>query len=81
MDTTGPGWYPDPAGAPIERWWDGARWTPYTQPLGYAQFQRQYARSARATGALARLILWIVGIVVAVVVLVAVLAYVSVATH
>lgn len=21
------GWYPDPAGAPIARWWDGQRWT------------------------------------------------------
>ena len=21
------GWYPDPSGAPRERWWDGAQWT------------------------------------------------------
>lgn len=26
-----PGWYPDPAGGPGRRWWDGARWTSYTQ--------------------------------------------------
>jgi hypothetical protein len=81
VDTISPGWFPDPAGAPVERWWDGARWTPYTQPLGYAQFQQQTVRSARATGTLARLVLWGVGIVVAVVVLVFVLAYVSIATH
>lgn len=24
------GWYPDPAGAPEWRWWDGYRWTEYT---------------------------------------------------
>lgn len=29
---TPPGWYPDPSGAPTNRWWDGYRWTPYMQP-------------------------------------------------
>lgn len=24
------GWYPDPYGAPFERWWDGAGWTEHT---------------------------------------------------
>ena len=24
------GWYPDPAGAPVHRWWDGGRWTEHT---------------------------------------------------
>jgi hypothetical protein len=24
------GWYPDPYGAPYERWWDGAQWTDHT---------------------------------------------------
>lgn len=24
------GWYPDPYGAPYERWWDGAAWTEHT---------------------------------------------------
>ena len=23
------GWYPDPSGAPRQRWWDGAQWTAY----------------------------------------------------
>lgn len=57
------GWYRDPAGAPLDRWWDGGQWTPHTQPMGWAALQRQQARSARATGALARLILWTVGII------------------
>jgi uncharacterized protein YxjI len=26
-----PGWYPDPAGGPGTRWWDGASWTEHVQ--------------------------------------------------
>jgi hypothetical protein len=29
---TPPGWYADPHGAPVARWWDGVRWTDATQP-------------------------------------------------
>ena len=28
-----PGWYPDPSGAPDERWWDGAAWSAHTRPV------------------------------------------------
>jgi membrane protease YdiL (CAAX protease family) len=27
-----PGWYPDPAGQPAVRWWDGHAWTAYVSP-------------------------------------------------
>jgi hypothetical protein len=27
-----PGWYPNPDGSPSQRWWDGARWSDYTNP-------------------------------------------------
>ena len=28
-----PGWYPDPAGQQVLRWWDGTAWAPHTQPM------------------------------------------------
>lgn len=28
-----PGWYPDPNGQQVLRWWDGRQWGPHTQPL------------------------------------------------
>jgi hypothetical protein len=31
-NATPPGWYADPHGAPVSRWWDGVRWTEATQP-------------------------------------------------
>src|ERR1039457_2843304 len=27
-----PGWYPDPSGKAIERWWDGSAWSDQTRP-------------------------------------------------
>jgi hypothetical protein len=27
------GWYPDPAGRPVARWWDGGAWTDHLAPL------------------------------------------------
>jgi len=29
-----PGWYPDPAGGPTRRWWDGTGWTHDLEPQG-----------------------------------------------
>jgi hypothetical protein len=28
-----PGWYPDPGGQQVLRWWDGRAWAPHTQPM------------------------------------------------
>jgi len=28
-----PGWYPDPHGLPIQRWWDGGNWSVNTAPM------------------------------------------------
>lgn len=33
--TAQPGWYPDPSGGPVQRWWDGTAWTSATQVHGY----------------------------------------------
>ncbi|MEZ5322882.1 MAG: DUF2510 domain-containing protein [Microthrixaceae bacterium] len=30
------GWYQDPYGQPVSRWWDGQQWTEYTQDPGAA---------------------------------------------
>ena len=30
--TPGAGWFPDPAGQPLLRWWDGIGWTAHTSP-------------------------------------------------
>lgn len=42
-DTVGPppGWYRDPGGLQAVRWWDGAQWTPHTQPLPGIREQAQ----------------------------------------
>lgn len=29
---TPPGWYPDPTGTPMQRWWDGTAWAEATRP-------------------------------------------------
>ncbi|AZS12004.1 hypothetical protein SEA_ZETZY_34 [Mycobacterium phage Zetzy] len=30
-----PGWYPDPSGAPGQRYFDGTEWTSHSQPPGH----------------------------------------------
>jgi hypothetical protein len=44
------GWYPDPAGGPSSRWWDGQQWTEATMPAvpvpaqGYAAVAGGYGQ-------------------------------------
>jgi hypothetical protein len=33
MSVPSPGWYPDPDGARVVRWWDGGQWTPQERPV------------------------------------------------
>jgi hypothetical protein len=46
-----PGWYPDPHGAPGERWWDGASWGPQTR--AYPTVVQPFAVLARVTNSAA----------------------------
>jgi hypothetical protein len=39
------GWYPDPAGTGLEKWWDGSAWTEFThKPARAGLFGPDYAR-------------------------------------
>jgi len=46
-----PGWYPDPSGAPVQRWWDGAGWGPQTH--GYQAFVQPVTIPVAASNAAA----------------------------
>jgi hypothetical protein len=34
------GWYPDPTSSAHQRWWDGGRWTDFSQPSTPLPFER-----------------------------------------
>lgn len=46
MTSTPPGWYPDPAGSPQQRWWDGVQWTAQLTGPTVPVPQPQYAPAA-----------------------------------
>lgn len=58
-----PGWYADPAGAPVERWWDGTTWAAQTrpfsalaQPLGRPVLTNRHATVGLTLGVVALLV-------------------------
>ncbi|MGX1563967.1 DUF2510 domain-containing protein, partial [Streptomyces sp. NPDC055509] len=42
--TPPPGWYPDPHGPHLERWWDGTAWTEHPSPPPSAHHPYRYPR-------------------------------------
>jgi Protein of unknown function (DUF2510) len=45
-----PGWYPDPAGAPMQRFFDGTRWTEHRAPLAAPRSMGPVATNPRPSG-------------------------------
>lgn len=41
------GWYPDPVGRDVQRWWDGSAWTDEVQTRGTYRRQRPLPRGTR----------------------------------
>jgi hypothetical protein len=70
--TMSPGWYPDQAGAPLEREWDGSKWTgatrPVAKPASAAPVKQKleltlFGRVLALAGAMAGIILLVVAFV------------------
>jgi Protein of unknown function (DUF2510)/Septum formation len=56
------GWYPDPSGAPVQRYWDGTAWTAGEAPMATSPQQ-----SPRNGLGIAALVLGIIGVVVGII--------------
>ena len=62
LPSTPAGWYPDPAGSPRNRWWDGTQWTEnYHDPLQAAQLNTYALKAPEGTTTTT---LWFWGLVV-----------------
>src|SRR5688572_23208822 len=64
-----PGWYPDPSGAPGQRWWDGTQWGgPFGQsppPVGPSPGSPNPWQRFRALPKAAQVVSWVVVVFVA----------------
>ena len=49
-----PGWYPDPSGAPGQRYFDGTTWTPWTSAADAGSAPQVGSDQQRSIGALRR---------------------------
>ena len=49
-----PGWYADPGGQPLWRWWDGSQWTIHAAPVGPAVPPVRPERAVEEEGSMAR---------------------------
>jgi hypothetical protein len=58
-----PGWYPDPAGGPAERWWDGLAWTAQTRAQSVLTQPLTRPAAPRNTPATAGLVLGVLALV------------------
>jgi hypothetical protein len=65
--TSPAGWYRDPGGAPIQRFWDGAQWTSHTQQMPDAHqmqvvalMQAENARKAQNAQFWRRFTFWVI---------------------
>jgi hypothetical protein len=45
-----PGWYPDPAGPRLERWWDGQRWSAHVRDVPRSRLPRWLSVPVLAAG-------------------------------
>ena len=65
IPTTPAGWYPDPAGSPRNRWWDGTQWTEsFLDPLQAAQLTTTELKAPEGTSAYNPFILSMIALVV-----------------
>jgi hypothetical protein len=65
IPTTPAGWYPDPAGSPRNRWWDGTQWTEnFHDPMQAAQLNSVALKAPEGTSVYNPFILTMIALLV-----------------